>query len=548
MPYTVNKTNSSASPNSYTVQDSILNSDTDLKFVGKGYTGYGESIAENFLHLLESFSNTTAPTKPIEGQLWWDETNSRLKVHNGTTFVPAGSNAPYQSTAPSSMVAGDLWIDSDTNQQYFYNGTTSVLVGPPGTTGTTNGFTYDSILDSTDATQNITKLWNDGNLIAIISEDSFTPKNSITGFATITKGMTLSTDISDLRFAGTSSDSDKLGGITAANFLRSNANDTTTGTLGIVTDSGMTVGNDSDLSFTVDSTGAIISNVTSNTDITFKINDGGTTTTLMTLDGSEARVGIGTTTPGTKLEVNGTITATAFTGALTGAVTGNITGSASLNLLLTGGTMTGQINSQAIVPTANTSYNLGSSSYKFLTIYGSTLQTTDATISGTATIGTIEATNLGFADSSITVSGISTDGALGGDANGVFTNASHSLLVTEQAVKRYVDRQADLYFSLDITGLNVTASMATSGSVAELLGVMAPVANFRPLTKAYVAGVSQNADTLSVTTGTARAPGINNTMTVVTGVSSSVTNPTRNSDLIYRVNSGGTAWEYVSGA
>ena len=95
MPYTVNKTNSSASPNSYTVQDSILNSDTDLKFVGKGYTGYGESIAENFLHLLESFSNTTAPTKPIEGQLWWDETNSRLKVHNGTTFVPAGSNTGY---------------------------------------------------------------------------------------------------------------------------------------------------------------------------------------------------------------------------------------------------------------------------------------------------------------------------------------------------------------------------------------------------------------------------------------------------------------------
>ena len=77
---------------------------------------------------------------------------------------------------------------------------------------------------------------------------------------------------------------------------------------------------------------------------------------------------------------------------------------------------------------------------------------------------------------------------------------------------------------------------------------MAPVANFRPLTKAYVAGVSQNADTLSVTTGTARGPSIGSTLSVVTGVSSSVTNPTRNSDLIYRVNSGGTAWEYVSGA
>ena len=39
-----------------------------------------------------------------------------------------------------------------------------------------------------------------------------------------------------------------------------------------------------------------------NTDITFKVNDGGVTTTVMTIDGSESRVGIGTTTPTTKLE------------------------------------------------------------------------------------------------------------------------------------------------------------------------------------------------------------------------------------------------------
>jgi hypothetical protein len=35
---------------------------------------------------------------------------------------------------------------------------------------------------------------------------------------------------------------------------------------------------------------------------------------------------------------------------------------------------------------------------------------------------------------------------------------------------------------------------------------------------------------------------------VLTGVTPSVQNPTRDNDLIYRVNSGGTAWEYVSGA
>ena len=41
MAYTVNKTNSSASPNQYTVQDGVVNAQTDLSLIGKGYAGYG---------------------------------------------------------------------------------------------------------------------------------------------------------------------------------------------------------------------------------------------------------------------------------------------------------------------------------------------------------------------------------------------------------------------------------------------------------------------------------------------------------------------------
>ena len=121
------------------------------------------------------------------------------------------------------------------------------------------------------------------------------------------------------------------------------------------------------MSITVDGTGISVANTVQNTDITFKVNDGGVTSTVMTIDGSESRIGIGTTTPTTKLDISGTTTSTAFVGPITGNVTGNITstGANSMTTLTMGGNLT----SKAILPDATTTYDIGSTSKKYNTVH-----------------------------------------------------------------------------------------------------------------------------------------------------------------------------------
>ena len=87
----------------------------------------------------------------------------------------------------------------------------------------------------------------------------------------------------------------------------------------------------------------------------------------MTIDGAESRVGIGTTTPSTKLQISGTTTSTAFAGPLTGDVTGNLSSSGANTMGSL--TMSGNISSQNILPSANTTYDIGSSVLGYNVVY-----------------------------------------------------------------------------------------------------------------------------------------------------------------------------------
>jgi hypothetical protein len=91
-------------------------------------------------------------------------------------------------------------------------------------------------------------------------------------------------------FQGTATDAQLLDGIDSTGFLSSTTNDTTSGTLGVLNDSGLTVGADQDLRLSVAGTTATISNQTSNGNIAFNVNVGGTPTTVMTIFGANGTV------------------------------------------------------------------------------------------------------------------------------------------------------------------------------------------------------------------------------------------------------------------
>jgi hypothetical protein len=288
MAYVINNTSGATL---VTLSDGTIDTTTtDLALFGKGYAGFGERLNENVVKLLENFANTSAPANKQKGQLWYDTLNNQIKVWNGSKFKPVGSST-NATTSPTNANTGDFWFDTNNSQFYVYNSTAWTLIGP--TTVAGSGVTQASaevVADDVGVNKSILKFITNDTVVGIVSAEQFTPGTAISGFATIYKGITLSTAIASNKLTGTATDADALGGVAAANYLRSNANDTTSGSLGILNDSGLTIGAGSDLTVTVSGTDVTFANTSSNGDILFTVNDGGVTKTLMTLDGGDGKV------------------------------------------------------------------------------------------------------------------------------------------------------------------------------------------------------------------------------------------------------------------
>lgn len=254
MAYTIDTYSNSRS---WRIEDGTIDQTTDLKLVGKNYAGYGEIQNENFVFLLENFSGQTEPPRKVTGQLWFDSGNSKLKFYDGIKWRTTGG-AEVSTTVPTGLKEGDFWWDSDNEQLYTYNGGDFVLIGPQSAGSGQTQIISRSVRDTTGSSRGIiTAVVNDEVVFTISSQD-FTidtadVDSNILGFDRIRQGITLKNTLNssggvtsgDWRLWGTSSNSEKLGGQSASQYvLKTDANFSQ---LARFSDLGISVGDSNDL-------------------------------------------------------------------------------------------------------------------------------------------------------------------------------------------------------------------------------------------------------------------------------------------------------------
>jgi len=316
MSYKLNKTDGSLLTD--LVDGQLDTTSTDLSLIGRNYTGFGEVLNENFIKVLESFSNTTAPAHPITGQLWYDTSENKLKVYNGSEFV-AGGGVTVSATQPN-MVSGDLWIDSSKQQLYFFDGTVLKLVGPQySLTQGQSGFDVVSVLDTQNVTQTVIKFFIKGVVIGAYANAEFTPvpADKITELVDpntnpngiIYRGFNVVS--TDFKYRGRVTEAENLtnaAGVarTGDQYLYADANDTTTGSITVQNNAGLIVGLNQNTQLKFDSNAFTIENVLTDQDFNLKVRNP-TPTSAIKVDAANSRVGIFQGTPAKTLDVGGDV-------------------------------------------------------------------------------------------------------------------------------------------------------------------------------------------------------------------------------------------------
>lgn len=156
------------------IEDGTIDSTFDIRLVGKNYAGYGEIQNENYLHLLENFANDTAPPRPINGQIWFDNLTKRIKYYDASVQRWRGTGGIEVGTVPPiNPSEGDLWWRTDLKQLFAWDSLEWSLVGPDNLGGYEKTRMESKILyDLQDLAHPVVIAYIDGDPMFIISRDA----------------------------------------------------------------------------------------------------------------------------------------------------------------------------------------------------------------------------------------------------------------------------------------------------------------------------------------------------------------------------------------
>jgi len=452
MPYIVNFTDKD-NKLPITVYDNTSSTDTSLTFPGRNVTGYGQTIAENFLALLENFAKETQPSNPVEGQLWYNTADGVLQIWDSTTWK-AASNIQKSGVEPQTEQSkvGELWVDTTNQQLYVYSGTRWILVGPNFSTGLRSGPLVESITDSDNISRVVLIFYIEDIPVIIFSKDSFTPKIAISGFITIKSGLNITENNIglggfDTKIYGLTTAAEALVisnvEIPAGKFLRSDVINTTEFGINVRNNQGITLGVDGTFSLSTSDVSSKIYNSTAGSSIDLQINRDGIPATIFRV--IENTVGINVLSPDEALHVDGNIKTNGsliLTNTTPSSNFNNGTfrtaGGAAIakNLLIGDGLkVIGISEFDNVQPATTDLYDSGTSLKRWNTVRTKTLiaETIEGVLTGNIVGNASTATNLKFSttfkiEGDVTAPSIQFDGQVGGNTKTFTTTLTSGLI------------------------------------------------------------------------------------------------------------------------
>ena len=456
-----------ANKGNVTVEDNSINTETSMKLPGRLTTDYGQSVNENFLHLLENFANTSPPANPVEGQLWYDTTTEidQLKIYDGTNWVAAGGlkKGSFQPEVTNS-VKGDLWVNTSTSQLYLYTGSGWLLVGPNYSDGNKSGALVEEIVDTANNTRVVVINYIEDIPVTIYTRVEFSPKTPFAGYSSSVPfkvGVNFNKSLSSAKFNGTATLAENLlisgATIPATNVMRNNIVNQVSEKLQIKNNSGIEIGNAKTLSLLVEGNNGIMENTIPGAPIDLRINNNGTFAVPLRIK-SNTNVGINNLNPTESLDVIGNIK-TDSNLRVTGTTqsndptTGAITTSGGLGVakdLNVGGNLTvdGNISIQNILPDIASLRNIGTSVLPFETLYanritGNLTGNVTGNVSGTAgSTAKLNSTTTFGMTGHITAGSFTFDGQTGGNVKTFATLASPTI-ISDQTAASSINKTTD---------------------------------------------------------------------------------------------------------